>query len=207
MMTTIMTTVTQLTRCFDLWQRYHRRSHKPLCNCQTLAWWWLSVMTRIMRIMNTLMMVIRSPAEAVMTHKRDWDDSTDDQIIMKGIVMTAMTMMITTCRCWTQPMLQSLTCRQKKPGHRSAIIMIIISLIIIILIIITMIIMKIVMVGDARWPNVQYTIFERKSDQNQPECHRPASAEEWRLWHRSCGRQASPPPPPPSALWQSWNNN
>ena len=62
--------------------------------------------------------------------------------------MTAMTMMITTCRCWTQPMLQSLTCRQKKPGHRSAIIMIIISLIIIILIIITMIIMKIMMVGD-----------------------------------------------------------
>ena len=40
-------------------------------------------------------------------------------------------------------MLQSLTCRQKKPAHRSAIIMIIISLIIIILIIV-----KIVMVGD-----------------------------------------------------------
>ena len=150
-MTTTITTVTQLTRCFDLWQRYHRRSHKPLCNCQTLAWWWLSVMTRIMGIMKTPMMMIRSPAEAVMTHKRDWDDNTDDQIIMKGIVMTAMTMMITTCRCWTQPMLQSLTCRQKKPGHRSAIIMIIISVIVIIK----------KMWAKARWPNVQSTIFKR----------------------------------------------
>ena len=180
-MTTIMTTVTQLTRCFDLWQRYHRRSHKPLCNCQTLAWWWLSVMTRIMK---TLMMMIRSPAEM-----------TEVLMIMKGIVMTARTMMIIPCRCWTQPMLQSLTCRQKKPAHRSAIIMIIISVIVIIK----------KMWAKARWPNVQSTISERKSDQNQPECHRPASAEEWRLWHRSCGRQASPPPPPPSALWQSWN--